>query len=82
MMRQMSGPPTGAYIGSMTIDVYHDGKEFQSTLSVRASEALQQMNALLSPEEVSFAQRVKMETTKTAVAFFSFIRNPDQIKAK
>lgn len=71
-------------LGTITIEVFarDDEGNMWCKPKFEYSEALNQMQALMSPEEKGMQAKIVTELLTTVGAFFTYVQNPDCLKVK
>jgi hypothetical protein len=71
-------------LGTLTIEVFakDDGGNLWCRPETQYSEALNQMQALMSPAEKGMQAKIMAELLTTVGAFFTYVQNPDCLKVK
>lgn len=70
-------------LGTLTMEVYRqDAERLWCKPTIEYSEALQQMQALMSPQEKGAQSRIIAEVMTMVGGLFIYVENPDRLKAK
>lgn len=70
-------------LGTLTMEVYRqDAERLWYKPTIEYSEALQQMQALMSPQEKGAQSRIIAEVMTMVGGLFIYVENPDRLKAK